>query len=98
MFRYVVAAIVAGLLLFGWLVVWPYLEQVTCPGCNGKGFVMRGIIEIPCPYCKSAGKVAPYVRDIALQDLEKKRREEEAERKAEEEKMKQQSGSFDSQP
>src|SRR5258708_126793 len=93
MFRYVVGAVVVGLLLFGWLVVWPYIQQVPCPACKGKGFVMAGIIEIPCPYFKTAGTVAPYVRDIILVNLEKKRRAEEEKRKAEEEQWKKESES-----
>jgi DnaJ-class molecular chaperone len=62
-------------------VVWPYLQEVPCPACNGKAFVQIGIIEVPCPYCKGAGKVPPYKRDIILRKLEEKRKQEEAERK-----------------
>ncbi len=84
MFRYIVGALIVGMLLFFWLGVLPYLQEVTCPYCNGKGFVQVGIIEIPCPYCKSAGKVPPYKKEIILQQMEKKQKEEMEKQKKEE--------------
>jgi hypothetical protein len=79
--KYIVGALVASFLVFFTWVVWPYLQEVPCPACNGKAFFQIGIIEVPCPYCKGAGKVPPFQRDIILQKLEEKRKQEEAERK-----------------
>jgi hypothetical protein len=79
--RYIFAALFLGMLAFFWFVARPYMQQVTCPGCAGKGFVTMGIVEIPCPYCRSSGKIAPYQRDAVLKDMQKKRQEEEEQRK-----------------
>jgi hypothetical protein len=84
--RIIFAALIVGLIAFGWFVVRPYLQQEPCPYCGGKAFVMKGIIEIPCPPCRGSGKIAPYQRDEILKLMAQERKEqEEAEKKAAEE-------------
>jgi|GEM_PF-6472622 len=79
MFRYILAAVIVGVLIFSWLFILPYFVQVTCPACGGKAIIKRGIVEIPCPYCKGRGRLAPYTRDIVVQQLEKDRKKEQEE-------------------
>jgi len=78
--RYIFVGLIVGILAFGWLVVRPYLQQVPCPYCKGKAFVVK-IVEIPCPACRASGKVAPYQRDDILKQMEKERKQAEEEQK-----------------
>ena len=79
MFRYIVGAVVLIIFVFSWVFILPYFEQVTCPACGGKAIIHRGIVDIPCPYCKGRGKIASYTRDIVLAELEKERKKEQEE-------------------
>jgi uncharacterized Zn finger protein (UPF0148 family) len=83
--KFVVGGILLGLVLFFVVVIRPYMQKETCPYCAGKGFVMKGIIEIPCPICKSAGTIPPYAREKVLKIMQKEKDEAEAERKKAEE-------------
>jgi hypothetical protein len=79
--KYVIGGLFLFLVLFFFVVVRPYMQKETCPYCAGKGFVQKGIIEIPCPYCKSSGTIPPYMRDGVLKAMRKEKDEAEAERK-----------------
>jgi hypothetical protein len=79
--RYIFGALIVGLLAFGWVALKPYLDQEPCPYCGGKAFVMRGVIEIPCPPCRGSGKIAPYQREDILKLMEKERKEKEEQEK-----------------
>jgi hypothetical protein len=86
--KYVVGGIMLVLVLFFFIVVRPYMQKETCPYCAGKGFVTKGIIEVPCPYCKSSGTIPPYMREGVLKAMQKEKDEAEAERKKFEESLK----------
>ena len=88
MFRYIIGGVVAFLLLFFWLVVMPYITQVTCPYCNGKAFITRGIVQVPCLYCKGAGTVPNYAKDSILKVMAKEQKEEIEKKKVDDAKMK----------
>ena len=79
MFRYIVAAVVIGLLVFFWIFLLPYFRQVTCPACGGKAIIHQGFVDIPCPYCKGRGKIADYYLDHVLAQLEKVKKEQQDE-------------------
>ena len=79
--KFVLGGLALLLVLFFVIVVRPYLQKETCPYCAGKGFVTKGIIEIPCPICKSSGTIPPYAREKVLKIMQKEKEEEEAQRK-----------------
>ncbi len=64
----------------------PYIHQVPCPNCYGKGTLIGGLQ--PCPYCDASGSMSVYKRDIVLPEILKKRRAEQEEKLAEEKRMK----------
>ena len=86
MFRYIVAGVVALLLVFFWFIMMPYIHQVPCPNCSGKGTLVGGLQ--PCPYCDASGNMSVYKRDIVLPEILKKRRAEQEQKFAEEKRAK----------